>query len=466
MALPPKTKENFVKLVTLPLILAPLCAFAVGKTTPPAGGKLTLAEAESIALRHAPQISAAYFRAQAANQVIAQARSAYLPQVSAEFSGVGTGNDIQNTLGGDDHVAGRDTRIGASGGLNNPLILSRQSDGVLISQLITDFGRTANLTSAARFHAKSEKERAKLAREIALYEVDKAYIGELEAEALYKVAKGTVDTRETVLDQVTALVNSNLKSQLDLSFAQVSVGEAKLLVVEAEKAMKETEAQLSAALGYSEPQHFTLVDDPQPSEPGATLDELCQQALQYRPEVIAMRADFEASKRFASAQRAAMFPKVSALGAMGRSPLGDPRVEGNYSAAGVNVELPVFTGGRLSAQYREAEYRAKEAQKVLQAEEEAVVRDVNIAWFDFIAGNQKIAVSGQLSASADEALKLAQSKFQLGATSIVELSQAQLSATQAEIAYASAKYEQEIQFVKLQFETGALKFRTPLPDVH
>lgn len=471
-----------MKHIALLFIAAPLVSYAavkktavnktaVNKTTLdtnaaaeiPDSGKLTLAQAESIALRHAPQISAAFFRAQAAKEVVTETRSAFFPQVDAEFSAVGTGNDIQNTLGGGDHVAGRDTRIGASGALNNPLILSRQSDGVLISQLITDFGRTANLTSAARFHAKSAEERANLAREVALFAVDKAYIGALEGQALYEVAKKTVEARQTVLDQVTAQVNSQLKSELDLSFAQVSVGQAKLLVVQAERAMNDAQAELSAALGLSETRHFDLVDDLQCPMPTESVGDLTNDALKYRPEMIGLRADYNAATRFASAQHEAMFPKIVALGAMGRSPVGDAAVEGNYSAGGVNVELPVFNGGRLSAQYREALLRAKEAQKNLEEEQDAVIRDVNVAWFDLQASNERIAVAKQLVGSASEALQLSETKFNLGTISIVELSQAQLSDVQAEIEYASAKFEYQLQCVRLQFETGALRFRTPSP---
>ncbi|HWB60052.1 MAG TPA: TolC family protein, partial [Chthoniobacteraceae bacterium] len=53
------------------------------------------------------------------------------------------------------------------------------------------------------------------------------------------------------------------------------------------------------------------------------------------------------------------------------------------------------------------------------------------------------------------------SRYKLGVTSMIELSQAQLSQTQAQIAYASALYEYQIDRVKLEFETGALKFRSP-----
>jgi len=426
---------------------------------------LTLAQAESVALRHAPAIGAAFFRSEAARQAVLEARSAFFPQVTAEFSAVGTGNDMGNFFGGTSHVA-KDTRLGATGGLNDPTILSRESNGIVISQLISDFGQTANLTSMARYRARSEAEKAKVVKSVALYQVDKIYFKALEAEALLAVSKETASARRIVFDQVKAMVDSNLKSGLDLSFARVSVGEAELLIVQAQNALDEAEAELSAALGCRLPHRFVLIDEPQYPLPNSTPGELAAQALKYRPEAIGLRNEYAATARYSAAERAARYPKITAMGSMGRTPVGDPRVEGNYEAVGINVELPLFTGGRLSAQVQEAVSKQSAAQKTLEEEEERIVKDVNIAWLDALAGLKKIKVTEEILGSSQEALELADSRFRLGSTSIVELTQAQLANTQAKLAHTGAKYEYQMNRVKLEFETGALKFRTPLRGTH
>src|SRR5262249_34444350 len=102
-------------------------AHAQTNTPPP----LTLAQAEELALENHPRITVAELRALAAHQVTREARSAYFPNVVANATAVGS--------------AGDNTRI-AAGGLNNPIIFDRNAEGVTASQLITDFGRTANLT--------------------------------------------------------------------------------------------------------------------------------------------------------------------------------------------------------------------------------------------------------------------------------------------------------------------------------
>src|SRR5260221_3747289 len=129
----------------------------------PAVEQLDLAQAEAIAVRQSPTINAAQFKALAAHQVYRQVRSAFFPQITAESSNVATGDDIASRLGLNTFTH-QDTRIAASGGLNNPTVLSRQANGILFSQLLTDFGRTWNLTAASKNHALSQAQRALLTR--------------------------------------------------------------------------------------------------------------------------------------------------------------------------------------------------------------------------------------------------------------------------------------------------------------
>jgi outer membrane protein len=452
-----------MKLALLVLAFATSCALA-GEKNRSAPETLDLARAESLALRYAPQISEAYFKAEASKQVVREARSGLFPQITGIVSLVGTGNDIQNAFGGHDATTQVD-RIGASGGLNNPSVYSRESNGVIMSQLITDFGRTPNLISAARYQSLSQAEKSRLARAQVILLVDETYFKILGAQALLRVANETVAARQLIVDQVAALTKSKLKSELDLSFAKVDLDNANLLVLQSQNAVEESEAELCAALGYREEHHFALVDESQYPPEEMDIQPLVSQALKYRPEVVALRDEFLGAVKFTAAEREAHYPVITAMGTIGRSPLGDPAVTGNYSAAGINVELPIFTGGLLDARYREASFKAEAAEKAVQDAEDEIVKQVNEAWMDSSTTLKKIHVSKELLANAAQALELAQSRYKLGLNSIIELSQAQLNKTQAEISYASSQYEYQINRVKLEFDTGALKYRTPIANI-
>ena len=106
--------------------------------------QLTLQEAHEAALRNHPLISVADLKALAARQVTRQFQSGFFPTLSANVVAVGTAND--------------NTRLAAIGALNNPSIFDRNAEGLILSQLITDFGRTANLTGSAKLRAEAEAE--------------------------------------------------------------------------------------------------------------------------------------------------------------------------------------------------------------------------------------------------------------------------------------------------------------------
>ena len=408
--------------------------------------KITLDQAESIALERAPALGRANFETRAAKQGVMEARSRFFPQVEGDVTAVGTSS--------------ANVRIGASGGLNNPTILSRQADGINISELVYDFGRTANLAAAAKFEALSEAQRAQLVNAQLLLEVDRTYFSVLKAQALLKVANQTVAARQVAYDEISALAQSKLKSDLDLRYAKVNLEQAKQLVLQAENARGVAYAELFNAMGFGELHRFSLSDEPQFIFPSEDVGFLIATALNMRPEVVALRDEVNGFQRAATAARDARFPRIEALGSLGRTTIGSPGVQGNYAAAGINVAIPLFTGGRLSARQKEATLRVSAEKKSLEEEEDQVVKDVNSAWFDASSALKNIDVGNQLAASAEQAVELAKAEYQTGQISIIEYSQAQLNAVQAEIAAASAKYDYQIERVQLEYQVGTLPLRT------
>jgi outer membrane protein len=419
-----------------------LISYSTSGTAPK---KLTLDQAESIAFRQAPVLGRASFDTQAAQQVIREARSGLFPQVVGDVTAVGT--------------SGKNIRIGASGGLNNPTILNRQSNGINISQLIFDFGRTLNLTAAARFQALSEAQREELVKAQVLLQVDRSYFDVLKAQALLRVANETVSSREVVYDEIAALTQSKLKSDLDQTYAQANLEQAIQLVLQAKNAVEVAIAKLSEAMGFHAVQKFSLSDPPQLKFPDEKVELLVSKALQIRPEVVALRDQVQGAQKEATAAMDARFPRIEALGSIGRTTVGDSAVYGDYGAAGIDVEVPLFTGGLFSARQREATLRASAQQKSLEQEEIQVVQEVNTSWFDALTALKNIGVAEQLAGSAQQALELAGAEYRAGQTSIIELSQAQLNALQAEIAAASAKYDYQIDRVQLDYQSGNLPYR-------
>jgi len=128
-----------------------------------------------------------------------------------------------------------------------------------------------------------------------------------------------------------------------------------------------------------------------------------------------------------------------------------------FDAAVINVQIPVFNGHLFAARRAAASLKAQAEDQKLRDLEDSIARDVRSAWADSSTAYQRLNVTDQLRQQANLALDLAQSRYQLGLGSIVELSQAQLNQTQAEIEQSSARYEYQSQVAMLDYQTGALR---------
>jgi outer membrane protein len=117
----------------------------------------------------------------------------------------------------------------------------------------------------------------------------------------------------------------------------------------------------------------------------------------------------------------------------------------------------LFTGGLYTARRREAELKAKAADEELRDEENNIIRDLQISKLNLEYSFQRLTLTRQLLENANEALELAQARFKGGISSIIELSQAELNQTSAQIAEAGARYAYHIQHSALDFQLGRLR---------
>ncbi len=392
-------------------------------------------------MKNNPQLAAATLVAAASSQVPAQYRSAYFPTLLASATGV----DAENG-----------TRM-AVGGLTNPIVYDHVAGGITVNQMVTDFGRTGNLVDMAKLRADAQNQTAEQTRADILLTTGQAYFGVLRAQAVLQIARQTVETRQLVADQVTALANSKLKSMLDVSFANVNLGDAKLLLVQSENSLKAVQSQLAAVLGLPGGTSFDLAEEPMPEPLPDQPDELVQQALQNRPDLKGLHLEQSAAEKFASAEHALHYPNIGIMGAAGLVPAGASEVADHYGAIGVNINIPIFNGGLFKARETEAKLQSEAAMKRVNDLEFQVGRDVRIAYLNGKTAYDRLALTEQMLSQAQSSLDLAQSRYTLGLSSIVELSQAQLNLTSAQIAAASAKYDWQAYRLNVDFQIGTLK---------
>ncbi len=408
--------------------------------------RLSIQEAEELAVKNNPQISMNRLIYLASHQVTREQQAAFYPTLSGALTAV------------DANQASRLT----AGGLNSPRLLTRAAGGLALSQLITDFGRTSNLVATAALRAKAaDMNTAATVNDIKLA-VDQAFYNALQNAVMMKVAEETVHERQVVSTQITTLYNNRLRSQVDVSFADANLAQAQLLLLDAQDSYQAALSMLSQVLGFPTQQQFELVEtDTEIKPPPDSASQLEDEAFSNRPEIAAQSYEFQAAQRYQKAERDQLFPTIEALGVVGKTPVGSSYnnaaafVPMWYGAVGVNIGIPIFNGFLYPAESKEASLRAQAANEQLRDLKDRIANDVRTSWLNTVTAYHRIAVSQQFVEQTNLALKLSQERYNLGLSSIVELSQAQLQQTQAQIEYAAAKYQYRIAQSVLRFEIAA-----------
>ena len=418
------------------------CGLLYAQANPPT---LSLADAQALALKNHPQVLASQALSSRADQFIRQARSAYFPALNGEVTGAQANNSA---------------RLGA-GTLNDPRLFTHFGTGLTLSQLITDSGRTQNLVANARLQADASREDVRATRYDVVLNVDQAYYEVLLSKQLVTVAQQTVDTRQTVVNQVSELFKNKLKSQVDLSFAQVNLSDAKLMLLRARDRLAAAYATLGQALGTDQATQYQLADQPMSPNPPDSPDSLIAEAFRNRPEVASLRFQQEADQKFVYAERDLKRPTVSLSAVGGALPFIQPGnanadIPLGYEAAAVNVQIPVFNGHLFSARRQAAEYQLQATNQHVRDLQDRIARDVRASWARAKTSFEAISATVELLQQANLALDLAQGRYNLGLASIVELTQAQLGQTQAQVENVNAKYEYQEAYAALQYTLGSL----------
>ncbi|MGI4831692.1 MAG: TolC family protein [Janthinobacterium lividum] len=421
-------------------LVPPACLAQVPDRVP-STSSLTIAEAETMALANQPRMLAAQLRSQASSQRIREARSGYFPTVVFNATGVRVADPGTST---------------AAGNITTSSISDRFAYGGSLTQLVTDFGRTNALVHSERSSAQAQADVATLTRAQVRLNVRDAYYQVLGGEAALRAARASQANRHLIARQLNALAQGQLRSTLDVNFAEVLASEADLAVVQAQSVVAQQRARLTTAMGATRTVAATLVEPMAPQPLVSDPDALVPQAQGQRADLIAVEAQQHAAQQFANAERKLSYPTLNVLGAAGQIPFHDHTLQGDYAAAGFNLNIPVFNGGLFAARRTEAALEANARNQDVQELHLEVTEQVRDAWFQADEAFKSIDVTTRLIAQSKEALRLAQTRYDAGLGSIVELNEAELNETSAEISAANANYTYLSRRAELDFAAGLL----------
>lgn len=421
------------------ILSSPAVQAQSGSSSQPA--QLSLEQAEMIAIANQPRMLAEQLRARAAAQRVREARAGFAPFVAFNATGA---------LAADTGTAT------AAGALTTSSISDRFAYGGNLTQLVTDFGRTSALVRSAGYQSTAEADVATLTKAQVRLNIREAYYGILGAEAVLRAAQAAQANRHLISRQLEALAQSELRSTLDVNFAKVLESEAELAVVRAQSMVEQERVRLATAMGQQQPIRSRLIQPGTPAGLPIAPEEIVRQAQIQRADLQAAEAQQKAAQEYASAERRLSYPVLNVLGAAGHLPFHDHTLHDSYAAVGFNLNIPVFNGGLFAARRAEADLEAAAKARDAAAVRIEVNQQVRDAWYRADEAYRSLEVTARLVAQSKEALRLAQDRYDAGLGSIVELNEAQLNETSAEISAADATYTYLSRRAELDFAAGLL----------
>jgi len=371
-----------------------------------------------------------------------QTKSLYYPQVYANAdSAAGAGRINPRFLIG--------------GGLLQPN-LSTYTAGLLASQRIYDFGFTKNLVESSQYGERAQGEDVNARRALVIVNVQRAYLNSLKRQKLVRIAEETVRERGVIAGQIETLYRQQLKSKLDLDLVRVELVNAEALLVRSRNDLKSSFAELNRAMGIAGSEDYTLEDVTIDVRAQRKLNELIADSLAH-PELKRAKEQAAAAEAKKRAMKSQYLPTVSAIASGGYYDTFDPNrnvTTGGWWAAGGMVSMPIFTGGLLENQVKEAAAQEAAAQAQSTNVEQALTQQVTNAYLDTTTFAQQIKLGEELVKTAQEALNLAKQRYKLGLGSVVEVTQAEVGLTSAQTRLAESQYDYKIAEVTLAYAAG------------
>jgi outer membrane protein len=194
-----------------------------------------------------------------------------------------------------------------------------------------------------------------------------------------------------------------------------------------------------------------------PEEFKVELQTALDTAFLTRPEVIASRTRVEANQALVTSAKAAHFPSISATGGYSWKGFALDQPLYNSWNIGLSFSVPIFEGWAVAAGVDQADANLKAAEASNEATIQSVVLDVQQQYLALQASAEAIEASKTLVAEAEESLKLSEGRYNFGAGSPIEITDAQVTLSNARITYIQSLYNYRVARARLQRAMGIIK---------
>lgn len=426
-------------------------------TTRPLPTPLTLADAVAIALRRQPTEYLARTQITSANGQKAQARAQYFPTLTPTFQyqdsrdtfyGLSTSTVTPTTTIGSD---GTPTQTFTSGtqSLGGVAVTRGSGSALVLKQTLFDSGTRESVNAQARRTLDAARFGQTDTRQQIILNVTQSFYDLLRADDLVKVSQAQVTRAEQTVAQTQGQIDAGVAARADILQSKSDLANAQVSLLQNESAVRSTEAALKNAMAIETSSPLQLAslaaEDALPPLPNAgpekPLEEYVTQAYAARPDLRQQLSTIEVSKQ--SVKQAKINAGVALSGSyvLTYQPTNDIGAKGTNSQVLVTASYPLFDAGGARGGVRIAEAGRDADLNRLEQLRQTVRLNVEQSYYDRALALQRTQLAQIAIQAAQESFDAATARRTAGIGTVLDITTAQVSLTQAQNQYVTAVYD-------------------------
>ncbi|HBA82977.1 MAG TPA: hypothetical protein DCZ95_02675 [Verrucomicrobia bacterium] len=396
------------------------------------GQAITVDECIRTALENNPDAQAAGFRVEAAEAAIAQAESAYYPQLAAAGTYGRTDNPPQAFF-----MKLNQRQASMTEDFNQPDDTENYRASLGAKWRLLDGGQRGLTRRMAQSGTRTAAYAQKALQNELIHQVTRGYHGILQAQAFVLVQEESVKSIEESLRVANERFKAGSAVKVDVLNLEVQRAQAREDLIRARNGVQLAIAALNTAIGSD------LIDET--GLPQGKLEEIPTEAapvggVETRPELLAAQTMTEIQSDGLKKARRDYAPTLSAFGSLDWDSDGSSDLENSYFA-GVMAEWDLFTGFRRGGAVREAKAKQELARAELEKARNQLRFDLTQAGIQAKEARERLDVSQQAVASAEEALRITREQYQQGAADVTLLMTSQVGLTAAQSRHVASYYD-------------------------
>ena len=349
-----------------------------------------------------------------------------------------------------------------------------QSMNAGVSSSVTLFNGLSNIASlrSAKLSEDAGERNVQRAEQTVAFTVASNFLALVQQQEQVGVQQENLAAQEAQEKQIQAYVNAGSRAISDLYQQQATVAAARSQLVNAQRALELAKVDIIQALNLDPRGNYAFTPPALDtttaniSSVSFNLDSLLTRALSQRSDLFAQQAAVSAAQQDVKAAKGGRWPALS-LAAGYNSAYNSATALGFYDqidqrrggSIALGFSIPLFDRGTVDLATQKAEISEDNARLDLKDRQQQIGLEVRRAYLDYAADKQQLDAAGAQLRAAQLALQTSQQRYNVGAATLLEVTQARATQLQAASALVTARYALLFQRTLIGYYTGDLNPR-------